>query len=52
MCKILDYQKYLYQQKKKAKEIKAKSTKIVVKEIRFLATRPTTTTTTSNSSTL
>ncbi len=35
VCKILDYQKYLYQQKKKAKEIKAKSTKIVVKEIRF-----------------
>ena len=34
-CKVLDYQKYLYQQKKKAKEIKAKSTKIVVKEIRF-----------------
>ena len=35
VCKVLDYQKYLYQQKKKAKEIKAKSTKIVVKEIRF-----------------
>ena len=35
VCKALDYQKYLYQQKKKAKEIKAKSTKIVVKEIRF-----------------
>ncbi len=35
VCKILDYQKYLYQQKKKAKEIKAKSTKVVVKEIRF-----------------
>ena len=34
-CKVLDYQKYLYQQKKKAKEIKAKSTKVVVKEIRF-----------------
>jgi len=32
---VLDYQKYLYQQKKKAKEIKAKSTKVVVKEIRF-----------------
>ena len=26
VCKVLDYQKYLYQQKKKAKEIKAKST--------------------------
>lgn len=35
VCKALDYQKYLYQQKKKAKEIKAKSTKVVVKEIRF-----------------
>lgn len=35
VCKILDYQKYLYQQKRKAKEIKAKATKIVVKEIRF-----------------
>ena len=35
VCKAIDYQKYLYQQKKKAKEIKAKSTKIVVKEIRF-----------------
>ena len=35
VCKVLDYQKYLYQQKKKAKEIKAKSTKVVVKEIRF-----------------
>ncbi len=35
VCKILDYQKYLYQQKKKAKEIKAKAAKVVVKEIRF-----------------
>ncbi len=35
VCKLLDYQKYLFQQKKKAKEIKAKSTKVVVKEIRF-----------------
>ena len=35
VCKVLDYQKYLYQQKKKAKEIKAKSTQVVVKEIRF-----------------
>lgn len=35
VCKILDYQKYLYQQKKKAKEMKANSTKIVIKEIRF-----------------
>ena len=34
-CKILDYQKSLYQQKKKAKEMKQNSTKIVIKEIRF-----------------
>lgn len=35
VCKILDYPKYLYQQKKKAKEMKQNSTKIVIKEIRF-----------------
>lgn len=35
VCKIVDYQKYLYQQKKKQKEIKAKGAKVVVKEIRF-----------------
>lgn len=35
VCKIIDYQKFLYQQKKKQKEIKAKSIKVVVKEIRF-----------------
>jgi len=35
VCRIVDYQKFLYQQKKKQKEIKAKSTKVVVKEIRF-----------------
>lgn len=35
VCKILDYQKYLYQQKKKAKEMKLNSTKVVIKEIRF-----------------
>jgi translation initiation factor IF-3 len=35
VCKILDYQKYLYQQKKKQKELKAKATKVVIKEIRF-----------------
>lgn len=35
VCKIIDYQKYLYQQKKKAKEIKANAAKIVIKEIRF-----------------
>jgi translation initiation factor IF-3 len=35
VCKIIDYQKFLYQQKKKQKEIKAKTAKIVIKEIRF-----------------
>ena len=35
VCKIIDYQKYLYNQKKKQKELKAKTTKVVVKEIRF-----------------
>lgn len=35
VCKVMDYQKFLYQQKKKAKEAKAKAAKVVVKEIRF-----------------
>ena len=35
VCRIADYQKFLYQQKKKAKELKANQTKVVVKEIRF-----------------
>ncbi len=35
VCKIIDYQKFLYQQKKRQKEQKAKAVKIVVKEIRF-----------------
>ncbi|MBQ1218776.1 MAG: translation initiation factor IF-3 [Bacteroidales bacterium] len=35
VCKIIDYQKFLYQQKKKAKEMKANASKIVIKEIRF-----------------
>ena len=35
VCRIVDYQKFLYQQKKKQKEIKAKASKVVVKEIRF-----------------
>jgi translation initiation factor IF-3 len=35
VCKVVDYQKYLYQQKKKQKEIKSKAAKVVVKEIRF-----------------
>jgi translation initiation factor IF-3 len=35
VCKIIDYQKFLYQQKRKQKELKAKTAKIVIKEIRF-----------------
>jgi len=35
VCKIIDYKKFLYERKKKQKEIKAKSAKIVVKEIRL-----------------
>lgn len=35
VCRIADYQKFLYQLKKKQKEQKAKSVKVVVKEIRF-----------------
>lgn len=35
VCKVIDYQKFLYQQKKKEKERKANSTKVIVKEIRF-----------------
>ncbi len=35
VCKIVDYGKFLYEQKKKAKEVKAKASKIVIKDIRF-----------------
>ena len=35
VCKIIDYQKYLYQQKKKAKEMRSNASKVVIKEIRF-----------------
>jgi len=35
VCRIIDFQKFLYQQKKKQKELKAKASKVVVKEIRF-----------------
>lgn len=35
VCKILDFQKFQYQQKKKAKEQKANASKVVIKEIRF-----------------
>ena len=35
VCKIIDYKKFLYEQKKREKAMKAKATKVVVKEIRF-----------------
>ena len=35
VCRIIDYSKFLYQQKKRQKEIKAKQVKVEVKEIRF-----------------
>jgi len=35
VCKVMDYKKFLYEQKKRDKAIKSKATKVVVKEIRF-----------------
>ena len=35
VCRLIDYSKFLYQQKKRAKELKAKQVKAAVKEIRF-----------------
>ena len=35
VCKIMEYKKFLYEQKKREKIIKSKSTKVIVKEIRF-----------------
>jgi len=35
VCKIIDYKKFLYEQKKREKAMKAKATKVIVKEIRF-----------------
>ena len=35
VCKAIDYKKFLYEQKKRDKEMKAKATKVVIKEIRF-----------------
>ncbi|MCE3281205.1 MAG: translation initiation factor [Bacteroidetes bacterium] len=35
VCKVVDYKKFLYDQKKKQKELKAKAAKTVIKEIRF-----------------
>jgi len=35
VCRVMDYKKFLYEQKKKQKEMKAKSAKVVIKEIRL-----------------
>ena len=35
VCRLIDYSKFLYQQKKKAKELKANQAKVTIKEIRF-----------------
>ena len=35
VCKIMDYKKFLYEQKKREKQLKSKATKVIVKEIRF-----------------
>lgn len=35
VCKIIDYKKFLYEQKKRDKALKSKASKVVVKEIRF-----------------
>jgi len=35
VCKVMDYKKFLYEQKKREKALKAKASKVVVKEIRF-----------------
>ncbi len=35
VCKVMDYKKFLYEQKKRDKALKSKATKVVIKEIRF-----------------
>ena len=35
VCKVMDYKKFLYEQKKREKTLKSKAAKVVVKEIRF-----------------
>lgn len=35
VCKVMDYKKFLYEQKKREKALKSKASKVVVKEIRF-----------------
>ena len=35
VCKIMDYKKFVYEQKKREKALKSKATKVTIKEIRF-----------------
>lgn len=35
VCKVMDYKKFLYEQKKREKALKSKATKVIIKEIRF-----------------
>jgi len=35
VCKIIDYKKFLYEQKKREKDLKSKASKVIIKEIRF-----------------
>ena len=35
VCKVMDYKKFLYEQKKREKVLKSKATKVIIKEIRF-----------------
>ena len=35
VCKIMDYKKFVYEQKKREKALKSKATKVIIKEIRF-----------------
>ena len=35
VCKVIDYKKFVYEQKKREKALKAKATKVTIKEIRF-----------------
>ena len=35
VCKVMDYKKFVYEQKKREKALKAKATKVIIKEIRF-----------------
>lgn len=35
VCKVMDYKKFLYEQKKRDKAVKSKATKVIIKEIRF-----------------